>query len=45
MPNLLSQYLPLVIFMAVAAVISGALAVAPFLLAFKAPDTRKAFRL
>jgi NADH-quinone oxidoreductase subunit A len=41
MPNLLSQYLPLVIFMAVAAVISGALAVAPFLLAFKAPDSEK----
>ncbi len=41
MPNLLGQYLPLVIFMAVAAVISGALAVAPFLLAFKAPDSEK----
>ena len=41
MPNLLAQYLPLVIFMAVAAVISAALAVAPFLLAFKAPDTEK----
>ena len=41
MPNLLAQYLPLVIFMAVAAIISAALAVAPFLLAFKAPDTEK----
>ena len=41
MPSLLDQYLPLVVFMAVAAVISGALLVAPFLLAFKAPDSEK----
>src|ERR1700754_3554099 len=41
MPNLLSDYLPLVVFMAVAALISGALLVAPFLLAFKAPDSEK----
>ena len=41
MPGLLDQYLPLVIFMAVAAVISGALLIAPFLLAFKAPDAEK----
>ena len=41
MPNLLSEYLPLVVFMAVAALISGALLIAPFLLAFKAPDTEK----
>jgi NADH-quinone oxidoreductase subunit A len=41
MPSLLDQYLPLVIFMAVGALISGALLVAPFLIAFKAPDTEK----
>ena len=38
MPSFLDQYLPLAVFMAVAAVISGALLVAPFLVAFKAPD-------
>ena len=31
MPNLFDQYLPLVVFMAIAAVISGALLLAPFL--------------
>ena len=41
MPNLLDQYLPLVIFVAVGAVISGALLVAPFVIAFKAPDSEK----
>lgn len=41
MPSLFDQYLPLVIFMAVAAVISGALLLAPFLLAFKSPDPEK----
>jgi NADH-quinone oxidoreductase subunit A len=41
MPSLLDQYLPLAVFMAVAAVISGALLVAPFLVAFKAPDPEK----
>ena len=41
MPDLLNAYLPLVIFIAVAGVISGALLVAPFLLAFKAPDAEK----
>jgi NADH-quinone oxidoreductase subunit A len=41
MPGLLSQYLPLVVFMAVAAFIVGALLVAPFLVAFKAPDPEK----
>ncbi len=45
MPSLLDQYLSLAVFMAVAAVISGALLVAPFLVAFKAPDPEKAFRL
>ena len=41
MPSLLSQYLPLVIFMVVAAVIAGALLIAPFLVAYKAPDSEK----
>jgi len=41
MPMLLEQYLPLVIFIALSAVIAGALLVAPFLLAFKAPDPEK----
>lgn len=38
---LFDQYLSLVIFMAVAAVISGALLVAPFIAAYKAPDPEK----
>ena len=41
MPSLLEDYLPLVIFMGLAGVIAGALIVAPFLVAFKAPDTEK----
>jgi NADH-quinone oxidoreductase subunit A len=41
MPLLLEQYLPLVIFAALSAIIAGALLVAPFLLAFKAPDPEK----
>ena len=41
MPTYLEEYLPLVVFMAVAGVIAAALLVAPFLLAFKAPDTEK----
>ena len=41
MPGLLSQYLPLVVFIGISAVIGIALLVAPFLLAFKAPDTEK----
>ncbi|HWG04216.1 MAG TPA: NADH-quinone oxidoreductase subunit A [Beijerinckiaceae bacterium] len=41
MSSLLNQYLPLVIFMAVAGIISGALLVAPFLVAFQAPDPEK----
>jgi NADH-quinone oxidoreductase subunit A len=41
MPDLLSQYLPLAVFMAVAALISGALAIAPFIVAFQAPDAEK----
>lgn len=41
MPSLFSQYLPLVIFIAIATGLSGALLVAPFLIAFKAPDAEK----
>ena len=41
MPSLLDQYLPLVVFMAISAVISGALLLAPFIVAFKAADTEK----
>jgi NADH-quinone oxidoreductase subunit A len=41
MPSLVDQYFPLVVFMALAAVISGALIAAPFLVAFKAPDSEK----
>ena len=41
MSSLLSQYLPVVVFMAISAVIAGALLVAPFLVAFKAPDPEK----
>ena len=41
MPVLLNDYLPLVIFIALSAVIAGALLVAPFVVAFKAPDPEK----
>ena len=41
MPNLLSAYLPLVVFMVVAVLISGALLIAPLVVAFKAPDSEK----
>ena len=41
MPGLLDQYLPLAIFIVVALVISGALLVAPFIVAFQAPDPEK----
>jgi NADH-quinone oxidoreductase subunit A len=41
MPDLLSQYLPLAVFVGVAALISGALAIAPFVVAFSAPDAEK----
>ncbi len=41
MSSLLESYLPLAVFMAVAAGLSGALVVAPFILAFKAPDPEK----
>ena len=41
MPSLISDYLPLVVFVILAALIAGALLVAPFLVAFKAPDAEK----
>ena len=41
MPGLLDQYLPLVIFIAVAGVIAGALLLAPFLVAYQSPDPEK----
>lgn len=40
-PSLISDYLPLVIFLAVGAFISGALLVAPFIVAYKSPDSEK----
>jgi NADH:ubiquinone oxidoreductase subunit 3 (subunit A) len=39
-PSLISDYLPLVVFIALGALISGAAAVAPFLVAYKSPDPR-----
>ncbi len=41
MPELLSQYLPIVIFMAVAGGITLALMIAPILIAYKSPDPEK----
>jgi NADH-quinone oxidoreductase subunit A len=41
MSSLFDQYLPLAIFMAIAAIIAGVLLVAPFLVAYKAPDAEK----
>ena len=41
MPSLISDYLPLVVFVIIAALIAGALLIAPFLIAFKAPDAEK----
>jgi NADH-quinone oxidoreductase subunit A len=41
MPTLLDEYLPLVIFIGVSGVIAAALIVAPFILAFQAPDSEK----
>ena len=41
MQSLLSSYLPLVIFMGVAAAIGAALLVAPFIVAYKSPDPEK----
>ena len=41
MQSILGDYLPLVVFIAVSAVISGALLVAPFLVAYQSPDPEK----
>ena len=41
MPSLISDYLPLVVFIALGALISGALLIAPFLVAYKSPDPEK----
>ena len=41
MQNLLSAYLPLVIFMGVSALIGIALLIAPFIVAYKNPDPEK----
>ena len=41
MPSLISDYLPLVVFIGISAVIGLALLVAPFLLAYKSPDPEK----
>jgi len=41
MSELINDYLPLVVFIGVAGLISGALLVAPFLLAYKSPDAEK----
>lgn len=41
MPTLLNDYLPLVIFMGVSALIGIALLVAPFIVAYSRPDTEK----
>jgi len=41
MPSLISDYLPLVVFIILAALISGALLIAPFLVAFRSPDPEK----
>ena len=41
MTDLITAYLPLVIFIAVAMVIAGALLVLPFVIAYKSPDPEK----
>ncbi len=41
MPSLISDYLPLVVFIAIAAAIGGVLLVAPFVVAYKRPDPEK----
>ena len=41
MSALLSDYLPLVVFIGVALVIGAALMIAPFLVAYKQPDPEK----
>jgi NADH-quinone oxidoreductase subunit A len=41
MPSLISDYMPLIVFIMIAALISGALLIVPFFLAYRAPDTEK----
>jgi NADH-quinone oxidoreductase subunit A len=41
MPTLIAEYLPLVIFIGVSAVIGAGLLVAPFLVAYQKPDAEK----
>jgi len=41
MSELLASYLPLVIFIAVALILTGALLIAPYLVAYRAPDPEK----
>lgn len=41
MEALLASYLPVIIFVGVAAVLGGALLVAPFIVAYKSPDPEK----
>jgi NADH-quinone oxidoreductase subunit A len=40
-PSLISDYLPLVVFIALALLIGGALLIAPFVVAYKNPDAEK----
>jgi len=39
--SLISDYLPLLVFLVLSALIAGALLVAPFLLAYRNPDSEK----
>ncbi len=41
MPSLISDYLPLVVFIALAGLIGGALLIAPFIIAYRNPDPEK----
>ena len=41
MTELLSSYLPIIVFIGISLVIGAALLVAPFIIAFKAPDSEK----
>ena len=41
MQSILGDYLPIVVFIAISAVISGALLVAPFVVAYQSPDPEK----
>ncbi len=41
MPSLITDYLPLVVFIALSGLIGGALLIAPFLIAYRNPDPEK----